>query len=396
MRGMSKLRGGPHGSGAVVVFVALLLGACSAGTSAGTRPSQAAPSVQGGGVTLGSPTSPAATTSGADPTGSPSSPGGGATGDGSPVTLAFGGDVHFADQVGALLNRPQSSLASLRPHLATADLAMVNLETAITRRGAPAPKTYHFRTSPTALTALSAAGVDVVTLANNHSVDFGPTGLQDTLAAQRASKLPIVGFGPDSARAYAPAMFTVRGTRIAVFGASQVNDWTLQNWTATGSRPGLASSLPGSPLAAAVRQARGTADLVVVFLHWGTEGQSCPDALQRQTARTLTGAGADIVVGSHAHRVQGAGWMGKAFVGYGMGNFVWYNSSTYGSSTSGVLTLTVRGRSVVSTAWTPMRIGSDGVPRVPEAGTKATMLAAWQQTRKCTGLSLTPPTPPVG
>jgi poly-gamma-glutamate synthesis protein (capsule biosynthesis protein) len=383
----------------------LLVAGCASGTSAGPPASGVTGALQGGGATLSTTsTGPTSTESSATgpsatepspnspatrPSASPSDP---VSGSGRPITLAFAGDVHFADQVAALLNRPQSSLASLRPELATADLSMVNLETAITGRGSPAPKTYHFRTTPAALTALAAAGVDVVTMANNHSVDYGPVGLQDSLAAQRASKLPIVGFGADAVHAYAPAMFTVRGSRIAVFGASQVNDWTLQNWTATAGKPGLASSLPGSPLAAAVRSARSRADLVVVFLHWGTEGQSCPDSLQQQTARTLTSAGADIVIGSHAHRVQGAGWMGRAFVGYGMGNFVWYNSSGYGSSTSGVLILTVKGRYVVSTAWTPMRIGSDGVPRVPDAGTRAQLLSAWEQTRRCTGLSLSPPT----
>lgn len=306
---------------------------------------------------------------------------------GSRLTLAFGGDVHFADQVGGLLRRPRSSLASLRPWLATADVAVVNLETAITSRGAPAPKTYHFRTTPTALTALAAAGVDVVTMANNHAVDYGAVGLRDTLAAQRNSRLPVVGIGPNADRAYAPAILTVRGTRVAVLGASRLNDWTLQNWTATSSRPGLASAVNTTRLAAAVRAARARADLVVVYLHWGTEGHTCPDASQQRTARALAAAGAGIIVGSHAHRVQGAGWMGRTFVDYGLGNFIWYNSSSAGSSTSGVLTLTVRARTVVASSWTPMRIGSDGVPRVPGAATGARMLTAWLQARQCTGLA---------
>lgn len=389
----------------VVLGAVLLAGACSQGTSPGGSATAGAGSVAGAGATA----APAATGSSAVPGSPPAANGSGgqdgaspeatpavATSAGAPdgrtLTLAFGGDVHFADQVGALLNRPASSLASLRPRLGSADLSMVNLETAITGRGTPAPKTYHFRTTTTALTALQAAGVDVVTMANNHAVDYGATGLQDTLAAQRAGKLPVVGIGPDAARAYAPAMFTVRGTRVAMFGASQVNDWTLQNWTATASRPGIASSLPGSPLLTAVRGARSRADLVVVFLHWGTEGLTCPDALQERTAKALAAAGADIVIGSHAHRVQGAGWMGGTFVAYGLGNFVWYNSSSNGSSTSGVLTLTVTGRKVVSSTWTPMRIGRDGVPRAQGAATTAQMRSAWQQTRRCARLAGTPST----
>jgi poly-gamma-glutamate synthesis protein (capsule biosynthesis protein) len=233
--------------------------------------------------------------------------------------------------------------------------------------------------------------VDVVTMANNHAVDFGGTGLKDTLVAQRNSSLPIVGIGPDAEQAYAPAILNVRGTRIAVFGASQLNDWTLQNWTATADRPGIASSVPTTRLAAAVRRTRAQADLVVVYLHWGTEGLRCPDAAQRKTATVLAEAGADIVLGSHAHRVQGAGLLGNTFVDYGLGNFLWYNSSAGGSSTSGVLTLTVQGRTVVSSSWTPMLIGRSGVPKVPDGETKANMLSSWRQTRTCSGLAAVPP-----
>lgn len=358
----------------MAALVAALLAGCGQ-----VVPAEAVPGTTTGSTGTGTRTAPA--------TGSPatSRPAG-------PITLAFGGDVHFADQVGALLDRPETSLAPLRPHLGAADLAMVNLETALTRRGTPAPKTYHFRAGPAALTALAAAGVDVVTMANNHAVDYGRTGLRDTLTAQRTSPIPVVGLGTDEEHAYSPAILTVRGVRVAVLGASQVNDWTLQNWTARGSRPGIASSVRTTRLAAEVRAAREHADLVVVYLHWGTEKLTCPDERQERTARALARAGADIVVGSHAHRVQGAGWMGNTFVAYGLGNFVWYNTSTVASSTTGVLTLTVRGRQVVSSSWTPMRIARSGVPSVPSRKVRTQMLASWRKTRGCTGLAVSGPT----
>jgi poly-gamma-glutamate synthesis protein (capsule biosynthesis protein) len=302
--------------------------------------------------------------------------------------------VHFADQVAALLDEPGTSLAALRPQLAGADIAMVNLETAVTTRGRPAPKTYHFRTSPVALEALAAAGVDVVTMANNHAVDYGRTGLADTLAAQRRSPIPVVGIGPDAAHAYAPAIFTVRGVRVAVLGASQVNDWTLQNWTAGQTSPGIASAVTRSRLVTAVQQARSRADVVVVYLHWGTERFTCPDQAQERTAKALSAAGADIVVGSHAHRVQGAGWLGNTFVGYGLGNFIWYNSSSAGSATTGVLTVTVRGRTVVTSSWTPLRIARSGVPGTPSSSSATAMVRSWRQARGCTGLAATGPRPP--
>ena len=139
-----------------------------------------------------------------------------------------------------------------------------------------------------------------------------------------------------------------------------------------------------------MRAARKKADVVVVYLHWGTEELTCPTANQTSIASTLAKAGADIVVGSHAHRVQGGGWKGSTFVEYGLGNFVWYNNSTAGSATTGVLTLSVVGRHTTKAVWAPLRIGNDGIPRRPAAKTRASMLKAWRAARSCTGLSGTP------
>ena len=310
--------------------------------------------------------------------------GGGAAG--GPITLAFGGDVHFEAHLAPLLRHPDDALAALRPYLATADVAMVNLETSITARGTAQPKEFRFRTSPTALRALSAAGVDVVTMANNHAVDYGPVGLADTLAARRSSPIPIVGIGANEADAYAPAVFTVKGRRIAVLGASQLMDWTLSHFAATSRTPGIAGAQPIDRLVRAVRAARAQADVVVVYLHWGTERMTCPQASQREAAAALAAAGADVVVGAHPHVTQGAGRLGNAFVDYSLGNFVWYSRGSEAAISTGVLTLTLDGRRVTTSTWTPLRIGADGVPRRPAAATSARMLTSWQQSRTCTAL----------
>ncbi len=308
-----------------------------------------------------------------------------------PLTLAFAGDVHFSAQVADLLDDPATGLAKLRPYLAGADVAMVNLETAITTRGTEMPKQFHFRAPATAFDALDAAGVDVVTLANNHAVDYGPVGLEDTLAARAKAPIPGVGLGADAADAYAPAVITVRGTRVAVLGATQVPDWTLATWTARKARPGVASAASPDRLAAAVRSARKTADVVVVYLHWGTDYTTCPNGLQQRTAQALADAGADVVVGAHAHRVQGAGWLGRTYVSYGLGNFVWWRRNSAADATTGVLTLTLDGRRVTGAGWVPMVVSADGVPREPEAaGTSARMRRAWAAARGCTGLAARP------
>jgi poly-gamma-glutamate synthesis protein (capsule biosynthesis protein) len=317
----------------------------------------------------------------------------------SPVTLAFGGDVHFEGRLATLLTT--DGLAALRPVLGGADVAVVNLETAITDRGVEQPKIYHFRTTPQALVTLQQAGVDAVSMANNHAVDYGPDGLTDTLAAQTSSPIPVVGIGPDAKRAFAPAVFDVRGTKVAVIASTQINDYTVHTYPATDTKAGIAGNLDNTRLLAAVRAARAASDVVVVYLHWGSDYTTCPDGAQTSTAAALAKAGADVVVGGHAHRVQGAGWLGRTYVDYGLGNFVWLNTRGPVDAVSGVLTVTVdpvrartqkgTGPPVVNGAsWTPLLIGDDGVPRPPAAAAAASQQAAWAQARSCARLAASP------
>jgi poly-gamma-glutamate synthesis protein (capsule biosynthesis protein) len=315
------------------------------------------------------------------------------------LTMAFAGDVHFEDYLAPLARDPQG-LAELQSTLGAADLAMVNLETAITERGTKIGKEFHFRAPASALETIKGAGIDAVSLANNHGVDYGPVGLTDTLAAKRTSPVPIVGIGKDEAEAFAPAILSAKGLEVAVFGASQVFEMTLARYSAGPAKAGIASASPVTRLRAAVKKAAGKYDVVVVFLHWGLDYQQCPDRLSVQTAEALEEAGADIIVGGHSHRVNGAGWLGRSYVDYGFGNFVWWRSREP-DSRSGVLTLSIdvkaaKGtrrtqRSAVREAvWTPMLIGADGIPRPPAAADSARLLALWKQASACADLATRP------
>jgi poly-gamma-glutamate synthesis protein (capsule biosynthesis protein) len=315
------------------------------------------------------------------------------------LTLAFGGDVHFEDYLRPVARDPHG-LDELRGTLGAADLSMVNLETAITERGAPIGKEFHFRAPASALDTLASAGVDAVSMANNHGADFGAQGLRDTLAARRASPLPVVGIGADEDEAFAPATLEAKGLRVAVLGASQVFEMTLANWSADADSPGIASASPLGRLRTAVQRAASTHDLVVVYLHWGLDYQACPDSLSTQTAQALEAAGADVIVGGHSHRVNAAGWLGRSYVAYGLGNFVWWRSREPDSRT-GVLTLEVdvesaRGTrrsalsAVTGATWTPMLIGTDGIPRVPSASDGRRLHRLWEQSRSCSGLDARP------
>jgi poly-gamma-glutamate synthesis protein (capsule biosynthesis protein) len=303
-------------------------------------------------------------------------------GSGNAVTIAFGGDVHFE---GASASALTGGLRHITPALSAADVTMVNLETAVTERGTAAPKQYTFRAPATAFDALRRAGVDVVSMANNHGQDFGVEGVRDSLAAARAKRFPVVGIGLDAAQAFRPWRTTVKGQRLAFLGATHVLDSNLMSaWTAGDGKPGLASAYQEAELLAAVRRAQATADTVVVYLHWGRERSACPIDRQYDIARKLSRAGADIVVGTHAHVLLGAGMLGRTFVSYGLGNFVFYARPGLGAQT-GVLTVNVTGRRINGYTWKPAVI-QGGVPHPLSGAAAAAAQQRWATLRACTDL----------
>ena len=310
----------------------------------------------------------------------------GRLGSGKQVTLAFGGDVHFESPIRErLAASPSSVLAPIAPVLGRADIAMVNLETAVTDRGEPAAKAYVFRAPASAFAALKSGGIDLVTVANNHGMDYGTIGLKDTLTAGRRAEVPVVGAGWNDKQAYEPHRVTVNGQRIAIIGATQVlDDHLVSAWTAGPGKMGLASAKDEPRLVRAVREARETSDTVVVYVHWGLELSGCPTGYQTSLARKLVGAGADIIVGSHAHVLLGAGKLKRALVAYGLGNFVFY-ASREETSQSGVLEVTVTGRRIDRYRWNPARI-SGGIPYPSSGSARAQALANWRSLRSCTDL----------
>ena len=174
------------------------------------------------------------------------------------VTLAFAGDVNFAGRTRRLLGNPATTFGPVTAVLRAADFTAVNLETAVTSGGTPQPKTYHFRAPAAAFTALRDAGIDLVTMANNHVLDYGQAGLAGTLAAARAARFPAVGIGTTAAAAWAPYLTTIKGTRIAVTGVSQAAG-LASAWVATPARSGEANAIDLGRTLAAVRSARPTA-----------------------------------------------------------------------------------------------------------------------------------------
>lgn len=320
------------------------------------------------------------------------------------LTIALAGDVHFEGVLADRLRRPVGALAPLGDVLSRADLAVVNLETSVGSGGAPEPgKRFTFSAGPEALTALAAAGVDVAAMANNHALDFGRSRLPSTLrAARRAAAsdpaLTVVGIGRDAGQAFRPALSDVDGAVVATIAASVADqDPTADptgHWAATPRRSGVADAMDPTRLLREVRRAGRSAHVVVVYLHWGVQGERCPSPDQRRLASRLVAAGADVVAGSHAHRVQGDGRLGRGYVAYGLGNFVWYSPGSDDTARTGVLTLTVQppgspggDARVVRAAWSPARIGADGLPEPVGAADGAGARAERESLRACSGLA---------
>jgi Bacterial capsule synthesis protein PGA_cap len=315
-------------------------------------------------------------------------------GDGQPVTFAFGGDVHFpaGSNLGdRLAADPATALGPTVPFLmAGADLSMVNMESALTNGTCPdpQPKQYVFYAPSRAISAFQHAGITLITETNNHGEDCGPAGLQMALQARAQSRYPILGIGQNVTQAFTPYRAIIHGERIVIIAATQVIDSDLQQaWTATATQPGLASAYDVRALVAAVEAARRTADTLIVYLHWGTELQDCPNPLQEPLAQLLVRAGADVVVGTHAHVLLGGGYLGSAYVDYGLGNFAFYDNNPP-ENASGSLVITATGRHIDSVRWRPAVI-EDDLPQPLTGPAALEALAAWNRVRSCTDLTAT-------
>ncbi|TMK81403.1 MAG: CapA family protein, partial [Actinobacteria bacterium] len=170
-------------------------------------------------------------------------------------------------------------------------------------------------------------------LDNNHAYDFGPTALLDTRKNLLTNGIAPVGAGKDSATANAPAMFEVKGWTIAVVGFDKVVDPFPEAVAAPG-HPGTADGHNENRMVAAVRAAKRDADLVIVAIHWGVELDTQPRPDDVVLGRRLVDAGADVIFGGHAHRLQPLGMHGDRPIFYSLGNFVWQNLSVAGSTTA--------------------------------------------------------------
>ncbi len=241
------------------------------------------------------------------------------------------------------------------------DLTVVNMECPVSGLGQIVPKEFNFQCDPAALPAAQAAGVDVANLANNHSQDYGPEALLDSITQVRTAGIAPVGVGADSRAANTPAIVERGGWRIAVLGFGGVVP--AGDWLAGPARPGMADGDDTASMTAAVRAADTVADLVFVSIHWGVELDTQPRPEDVARAEAMIDAGADGIFGHHAHRLQPLGSYGDRPIAWGLGNFVWPTFSQAGSRTA-VAEFVVEPDGSVRGCLLPAHITSPGHPEL--------------------------------
>lgn len=273
--------------------------------------------------------------------------------------------------------RIRPDTAAVLAELRAADIAFINLEAPLTTRGLRAEKQNTLRADPSQVEDLLASGVDIVSLANNHMLDYGVDGLADTLAVLEQAGIPQVGAGPNLDAARAPCVLEGPGGRMGFLAFAS----TLpQGFAASAERPGiapihvtaafvvenpLAQEQPGTPppvitfplqmdfdaAVDAVRRLKAQADFVVVSAHWGVAGQDAVMDYEREVGRALIDAGCDLVLGHHPHRLHGVEFYREKPIFYSVGNFVFEPLPPSGNSPH----LSFRGRMTAANVYGVMR-----------------------------------------
>ena len=245
------------------------------------------------------------------------------------ITLLFAGDVYLSNHVLNAYDRAGGIHGVLdekiRAEIEAADVFMVNQEFPFTERGTKAAdKQYTFRLPHDRLHLMNEMGIDIVTLANNHILDFGPYGITDSIAALNEAGIKYVGAGEDLNEAKKLEIMEVGGRTIGFLGTSRV--YMASSWAAGEGHPGVFSTYDPTLPVEEIKKADELVDYLVVYVHWGVERETTPKEYQRVMGRQYIDAGADIVIGSHPHVLQPLEFYNEKPIMFSMGNFVFGSS----------------------------------------------------------------------
>jgi poly-gamma-glutamate synthesis protein (capsule biosynthesis protein) len=276
--------------------------------------------------------------------------------------MLFAGDIMLDEIPGRLIQRGRDPLAAVAKQLAGADIRIGNLESVVSRVGQAEPsKPYTFRAHPRVLPIL-ARHFDAVSVANNHTGDYGSAGFADTLAQLKSAGIRAFGGGTNLADAHRPLIFERNGLRIALLG---YNDFMPRSFEADTDKPGSAWASEAD-IRADILTARSEygAHLVIPVMHWGVEYEPFANPRQRELAHLMIDAGADAVVGGHPHVTQDIEiYRGKLIV-YSLGNFVFNGFSTVSTTTGWLLRLELSPEGLRDWTILPVRLDRSGRPKL--------------------------------
>lgn len=273
------------------------------------------------------------------------------------ITIAFAGDILLADNLYASYqaNGVAGFLSeTVSNQLKNADLTFINQEFPFSNRGTPEPnKEYTYCVAPERVQVFLDMGVDVVSISNNHILDYGQDALVDTFSVLENAGIDYVGAGSDLDRAKQLIIKEVNGKKIGFLAASRVvpsESWYARNATDThAARPGVFTAYDDTAMCEEITKAKQICDFVVVYAHWGIERQETAAQYQRTMAHRFVDAGADLIVGSHPHVMQGVEFYKDVPIVYSLGNFLFSN---YYSRTT-VLTCTIQNDNTCSIEFLP-------------------------------------------
>jgi poly-gamma-glutamate capsule biosynthesis protein CapA/YwtB (metallophosphatase superfamily) len=276
------------------------------------------------------------------------------------IRITFAGDAMMDWSVKETVKQkgPDYPFIHIKEELSSSDLSVVNLETAITTEGVKVPKEYNFRSDPISLTGLKNAGFQLVSLANNHSFDYGPSGFTDTLSNLKKYQLDYMGGGADKEEAYSAKTYSIKGRNIKVLAFSRVlPDFS---WLATDTKPGLANGYDLTLIQNTIEKEKKDADFLFIYIHWGVETERSPEAFQRDWAKTMIDSGADGVIGSHPHVLQGFEYYKGKPIAYSLGNFLFPNYIKGDKAQTGILHLDIQ-KNNIEMSFVPFRIIQDQI-----------------------------------
>lgn len=254
------------------------------------------------------------------------------------ISLSFVGDLLVAEYVSAITEREGYDYLYKEAllYLSEPDLTAGNLEFPITKRGTPVVGTpYVYKGSPDVLPSMYNAGFDVMSLANNHALDQGVEGMLDTMSYLDEAGISHMGAGSNDTEAFAPVIKEVRGIKVAYIGLSRVVPFP--SWKADKYNAGLAESYDTTRANAAIAKAKEQADIVVVMVHWGKERVDKLEPYQTDFGKQYIDAGADLVIGSHPHVLQGFEMYKGKWIAYSLGNFIFTSYPKETAGETGVL-----------------------------------------------------------